>query len=203
MQIDRSNRTKSRIPGLNPFLVSLLTSAFAPSFLPTMAGSHDPVHNAPQDASNFPSESFLTSKGKERSFRRRRRGRRWIFVLQILRALFVRFSKCKTRIDPSNFFPLSLVRPLFFSQLRKNTVYTTNTMLRKFCACFFHRVLLGPRNFANHFSRLLLRPLSPSSLVFCPVCSLARLSIPFSPPPSFRVFVRANLEERRKIPDEN
>lgn len=81
-----------------------------------MAGSHDPVHNAPQDASNFPSESFLTSNGKERSFRRRRR----IFVLQIPRVLVVpALSKEQDEDRPVEFFPsppffLFLLRPPFF-----------------------------------------------------------------------------------------
>lgn len=106
-------------------------------------------------------------------------------------SLFLRFPKSKTRIDPSNFFPPPFFSlsppPSFFSQPRRNTVYTT--MLRKFVprCSFFHRVLLGPRNFANHFSRLLLRPPPPPSFVFCPVCSFARLSAlpdPLPPPPS-------------------
>lgn len=100
------------------------------------------------------------------------------------------------------FFPplllsLSLVHFFFLSSGKTRC---TNTMLRKFCACFFHRVLLGPRNFANHFSRLLLRPPPPPFLVFCPVCSLARLSIPFSPPPPFVFLCEQTWRRDGKFP---
>lgn len=172
-----------------------------------MAGSHDPVHNAPQDASNFPSESFLTSNGKERSFRRRRR----IFVLQIPRVLVVpALSKEQDEDRPVEFFPsplpffLSLLRPPFFPS--RGEIRCTQLCSVSLCpvapssiACSSDHGTL--QTIFPDFSYVPL-PLLPSFFVpFVRLPGSRPSQIPFPLP--LRVFVRASLEERRKIPDEN